>query len=183
MDDPWSDVIREAYASAPKDIVVLYTLEFWHPSFDVPARVVRDHGVLLAEEPEVIFGRELTLEATAPRNAGETVQFIEAAFSASQPVQAADVMPTLTLSVDSVPGDLAAALKASTETPGEIEVVYREYFPDAPGGPQYVLGDLTLQRTSATMFRVEGKAGFFDPTSKSCPSTEYNANDYPSLAT
>lgn len=181
MDDPWSDAIREAYASAPKERIVLYTLELWHPSFDVPARVVRDHGVLLSEEP-VIFGRELTLEAGAPRDPGETVQFIEAPFRAQLPDQAEDAMPQMTLSVDGVPGDLAKALKESTVVPGEIEVIYREYFATAPDGPQFVLGDLSLKRTSATMLRVEGKAGFFDPTAKSCPATEYTADDYPSLA-
>ncbi|MBX3447504.1 MAG: DUF1833 family protein [Parvibaculaceae bacterium] len=181
MIDPFDDAIREAYASAPKGVVVLRTLEFWHPSFDVPARVVRDHGVLLSEEP-LVFGRELTLEGDAPRNPGETVTFIEAAFNSEQPATSDDTIPDFPLSVDGVPGDLAAALRASTLDPGEIEVIYREYFADAPGGPQYVLRDLTLKRTSVTMLRVEARAGFFDPLSISYPRTEYTADEYPSLA-
>ena len=181
MIDPWSDATREAYASAPKEVVVLRTLEFWHPAFDVPARVVRDHGVLLSEDP-VVFGRELTLEGDAPRNAGEAVTFIEAPFHSEEPATSDDTIPDFPVSVDGVPGDLAAALRASTVELGEIEVIYREYFAAAPSGPHYLLRDLTLKRTSVTMLRVEARAGFFDPHSISYPRPEYTADEYPSLA-
>ena len=49
MPDPaLSEAIREAYASAPADVVVLHTLEIWHPSFTEdgvakPIRVVRNY--------------------------------------------------------------------------------------------------------------------------------------------
>lgn len=181
MEDPWDQATREAYAAAPSGATIFFTLEFWHPSFDVPARVVRDHGVLLSEEP-VLFGRELTLEAAAPRNAGETVVFVAGAFSARAPNSEENKVPEISLSVDGVPGELARALQASTAEPGEIEVIYREYFASDPSGPNFVQKGMTLSRTSVTMLRVESKARFQDPTSKSFPGTDYNSDDYPSLA-
>ncbi|QLQ18683.1 MAG: DUF1833 family protein [Exiguobacterium profundum] len=36
-----SEALREAYASAPVGLVIHDTLEFWHPAFATPIRVVR----------------------------------------------------------------------------------------------------------------------------------------------
>ena len=42
QDDRTKLAIAEAYASAPVDkAIILYTLEFLHPTFDKPARIVR----------------------------------------------------------------------------------------------------------------------------------------------
>jgi hypothetical protein len=47
--------IREAYASAPSDIVILHTLELRHPDFrddegqSIAVRLVRDHQDLSAK--------------------------------------------------------------------------------------------------------------------------------------
>ena len=55
MPDPsLSAAIKEAYASAPTDTVILHTLELRHPDFVAPIRDVNDHANLTA-----------TLEATA----------------------------------------------------------------------------------------------------------------------
>jgi hypothetical protein len=62
-DTTLSAAIKEAYASATA--IVYHTLEFRHPAFTEPIRVVRDHNDLLA-----------TLEATAPENPGEEVRFV-----------------------------------------------------------------------------------------------------------
>lgn len=181
MDDPWAAATREAYASAPSAVTIFHTLEFWHPSFDVPARVVRDHGVLITEDP-VVFGRMLTLEGDAPRNAGESVLFVATQFTAAGPGSEENVAPEITLSIDGVPGDLSVALRNSTTEPGEIEVIYREYFADDPSGPHFIQSGLTLKRTSVTMLRVSGKAQFSDPTAKSFPGTTYDSDEYPSLS-
>ena len=49
-----SEALREAYASAPSDVVILHTLELRHPSFldddgqPIAIRVVRDNQDLTA---------------------------------------------------------------------------------------------------------------------------------------
>ena len=51
MPDPaMSAALREAYASAPVDLVVYHTLEFWHPAFSEPLYVVRDTANLDARK-------------------------------------------------------------------------------------------------------------------------------------
>ena len=50
-----SQALKEAYASAPANVVIYHTMELRHPAFTAPIRVVRDYAPLTA-----------TLEATAP---------------------------------------------------------------------------------------------------------------------
>ena len=47
-DTALSAALKEAYASAGVDEVILHTLELWHASFTVPVRVVRDNADRLA---------------------------------------------------------------------------------------------------------------------------------------
>ena len=62
-----SEALREAYASAPSDVVILHTLELRHPSFidddgdSIAIRVVRDNQDLKAR-----------LESSAPLDGGVT---------------------------------------------------------------------------------------------------------------
>ena len=81
MPDPaLEQAIREAYASAPADTVILHTLELRHPAFadddgrPTAIRVVRDHVDLTAR-----------LEAGAPLDAGEAVRFVALAFELELP--------------------------------------------------------------------------------------------------
>ena len=48
-DDTLSLAIKEAYASAPSNLVIHHTLEIWHPNFTTPIRVVRDNVDLSAK--------------------------------------------------------------------------------------------------------------------------------------
>ena len=73
-DDTLSQAIKEAYASAPANVIIYHTMELWHPAFTDPIRVVRDYDDLTA-----------TLESTAPRNAGESVTFIAFNFDFTKP--------------------------------------------------------------------------------------------------
>ena len=43
-----SEAIKEAYASAPADVVIYHTLEINHPAFSEPIYVVRDYQDLNA---------------------------------------------------------------------------------------------------------------------------------------
>ena len=71
-----SEAIKEAYASAPSEQIILHTLELRHPAFVdetgqlVAIRVVRDTGDLWAR-----------LESQAPLQAGERVRLTEAPFA------------------------------------------------------------------------------------------------------
>lgn len=179
MDQELTDAIKEAYASAPT-IAAWDTLELWHPSFDVPARVVLDHGILLSEEP-VIWGRMLKIEADGPRDAGETVTFTAAQINVTLPAYEDDQMQELTISVDNVSGSLVPLLKKAVSIAEPIEVIYRQYLETDPNTVHSILRGLTLRKASASTLRVEGKATFADLREKPFGKT-YTTEEYPSLA-
>lgn len=180
--DPFSEAIREAYASAPVDQTVLSTLELWHPSFDVPIRVVHDEGELLEDDPEEIWGRVFTLEGDAPRNAGAAVTFLAAAFEAQQPAAEESQPPEMVIRINNVDEILMEALDKAVETTAPIEAIYREYFADEPGTVQFVLSDLSIKRVTASMLRIEGTAGFTDLFNRAFPDAVYTPQEHPSLA-
>lgn len=179
MTDELSEAIKEAYASAPT-VAAWDTLELWHPSFDVPARVVLDHGVLLSEEP-VIWGRSLKIEADAPRDAGETVTFTAAQIDVTLPSYEEDQMQEMTISVDNVSGTLVPLLKKAISIAEPIEIIYRQYLETDPNTVHSLMRGLTLRKASATSVRVEGKATFADLREKPFGKT-YTTEEYPSLA-
>jgi len=181
-DDPFAEALREAYASAPSDVIVLSTLELWHPSFDVPVRVVHDEGELLEDDPEEIWGRIFTLEDEAPRNGGEAVTFLAAAFEAQQPAAEQNQSPEMVIRINNVDEILMEALDKAVDVGSPIEAIYREYFSDAPETVQFLLTGLSIKRVAATMLRIEGTAGFLDLFNTAFPNASYSPAEHPSLA-
>jgi len=173
MPDPsLSQALKEAFASAPSGTVVLDTLEIWHPSFDQPIRVVRDHVDLTAR-----------LETGAPRDAGQKVTFASMAFNfAPPPVDTAPV-PEITLSLDNVGRDLADALEAAAISQDVIEVTWRPYLSTDLEGPHMDPPiTLTLTEVEADTMRVTGRARMLDIGNKAFPSITYTARRFPGLA-
>lgn len=179
--DPWSAAIEEAYASAPAGVAIWPTLELHHPSFDTPARIVVDHGEEISGEPGV-RGRRLRLEEDAPVNAGEIVTFVAAAVEATLPASEDGQAPEMSIAIDNVSGRLMPALNAAVASADPISVIYREYLADDPDTVHYRLEGMTLRRVTASMVRIEGKAGFLDMFNMSFPNASYAADEHPSLA-
>ena len=123
MPDPaLSQALKEAFASAPAGTVVLDTLEIWHPTFDEPIRVVRDHADLTAR-----------LEAGAPRDGGKRVTFAALAFEFSPPPVDTAPVPEITVTLDNVGSDITDALEGAA--------VSQQVLP-APGAPPRSLATL-----------------------------------------
>lgn len=174
MPDPaLSAAIREAYASAPENVVTFHTLELWHPAMGTPIRVVRDSQPLDAR-----------LEVTAPRDPGEVVTFTGYAFDILPPDQTATAVPTCTIEIDNVDRSILAALDAAILAGGEIVAIYREFLSDtALDGPET---DpplvLTLVTVSATPLRIRATAGFPDLLNTAFPRAVYTLDRFPGLA-
>ena len=89
--------MKEAYASAPSDVVILHTLELRHPSFKdalgapTAIRVVRDYQDHLC-----------VLEDSAPLDAGQAVLFIAMAFDLALPPVNNALTPEITVTIDNV---------------------------------------------------------------------------------
>lgn len=171
MPDPMLDqAIREAMASAPVGEVLYDTLEFHHPTFTVPIRVVLDEVALDAR-----------LEATAPLNSGESVAFIAYAFEFIRP-EVASAVPQATLEIDNVDRMIGTSLDAATRSGQPVQVIYRLFSSlRAATGPDY-RQQLELKTASVSLLRVRATLGFFDLLNQVFPSREYSLERFPGLA-
>ncbi|CUW39667.1 conserved protein of unknown function [Magnetospirillum sp. XM-1] len=179
MPDPLlSQAIKEAYASAPADVVILHTLEIWHPTFldadgnPAPIRVVRDHADLTAR-----------LEAGAPRNGGQIVTFTALAFDLELPPVDTGPVPEITVAMDNVGREITDALDGAAISQDKIEVTYRPYLSTDLEGP-HMDPPITLIMTEveADPLRVTGRARMLDVGNKAFPSATYTAKTFPGLA-
>lgn len=174
MPDPaLAAAIKEAYASAPVQEVVLHTLEFRHPSFAMPIRVVRDARDLTA-----------TLEVDAPLDAGRAVTFVAFAFDFRLPEVAGKTIPQIEIVIDNVGGEIVGYLDAAANSGDLIEVTYRPYLASDPSVPQMDPPlTLVVREVTADVFRVTATAGFGDLASLRFPAAVYTSDRFPGLAT
>lgn len=167
----WSQALKEAYASAPTDVIILPTLELRHALWPAPARVVRDRLDL-----------DALLEAGAPQNAGAVVAFSACAFEA-EPPGSSDKPPEINIRIDNVSRELSALVDAAMGQRSPIEITYRIFLAgDAETyGPHYVLYGLTLRRVAVTATSVTGTATFGDYINRAFPRALYTAAQFPGL--
>lgn len=179
MPDPsLSQAIKEAYAAAPSDVVILHTLELRHPAFKddegqpTAIRVVRDHVDLTAR-----------LELTAPLDGGAMVTFVALAFDLSLPPIDTAPVPEITVTLDNVSREIVRHLDAAVATQDRIEMTYRPYLSTDKEGPQMdppiTLG---LTEVEANALQVTGRARMLDIGNKAFPSETYTATRFPGLA-
>jgi len=93
--------LKEAYASAPSNVIIYSTLELYHPTFTSPIRVVRDYNDLV-----------VNLESDAPRNPGDLtnattttntkVTFVAFNFDFTRPEVSSQGIPQVTITLDNV---------------------------------------------------------------------------------
>ena len=141
FDDVLDEAIREAYASAPQNVIVLHTLEINHPAFTRPARVCR--WPVTGEEPEK-FG--CLLEQDAPYNAGQVVDFIGLPFEITLPEKSAESPGSFTLKLDNVGDTLDAELEEAALQGSKITAIYREFIKgtESTDGPRSVWDDISI---------------------------------------
>ena len=178
MPDPsLSEALREAYASAPSDRVILHTLELRHPSFidedgkQTAILVVRDNQNLTAR-----------LEPTAPLDAGKIVTFIAMGFDLELPPINTAPVPEITITLDNVSREIVKHLEAASNSQSKIEITYRPYLSDDLEGPQMDPPfTLVLTEVSATATSVTGRARMLDVGNKAFPGETYSAKRFPGL--
>lgn len=172
-----SEAIREAYASAPADTVILHTLELRHPSFldddgqPTAIRVVRDHVDLMAR-----------LEADAPVDGGMMVRFVAMGFELELPPVDTAPVPEIAVTLDNVSRELVRHLDAASTSQDKIEVTYRPYLSTDLEGPQMDPPiTLILTEVEADVFRITGRARMLDIGNKAFPAETYTARRFPGL--
>ena len=171
MPDPaLSQAIREAYAAAPTDEVILHTLELNHSAFTQPIRVVRDHVDLTA-----------TLESTAPVDPGAPVTFVAYAFEI-EPPQIDGPRPEVTIRIDNVSREITRNIEAAAVSGQPLTLIYRPYLSTDTSGPQmdpplY----LTVTDIQADIWSVTARATFADLGNKRFPGEDYTSERFPGL--
>lgn len=170
-DTTLSQALKEAYASAPADVVIYHTLELRHPAFTAPIRVVRDWEPLTA-----------TLEATAPADPSTAVTFAAFAFEFTKPEVSPGGVPQITIEIDNVDRSIVANIELAMQTTDLVQVTYREFLSTDLSAPQNDPPlSMTIMTVSATVFKVTATAGFPDLMNRRFPTVEYDAQTYPGL--
>lgn len=172
MPNNLTEAIEEAYATAPAGQVILHTLEFRHPSFTAPLRVVNDQQDFVG-----------TLEATAPLNPSEAVTFTAFAFDFVPPdVDSSGTLPEVTIAIDNVSREVLAYMDLAANSPNLIAVTYRPFLSNDPSEPQMNPPlTLTVRTVEADIFRITARASFGDFINKAFPATLYDATRFPAL--
>lgn len=172
-DTTLSLALQEAYASAPVDVFIHYTLELIHPAFTTPIRVVRARDAL-----------EAYLEAAAPVNPGALVTFVGYAFDFTKPELSFGGVPQVQITIDNVDRSIVGALEQAVSAgPTPITCVYREYLSTDLSGPQNNPPlTLTISAVKADVFTVTATASFPDLNNRRFPTQEYDTEIYPGLA-
>lgn len=174
----YSEALKEAYAVAPVDVVILHTLEIYHPTFvdddgnPTAARIVRDNQDMIA-----------TLENTAIVNGGEQVLFKALPFDFILPSESDNSSsPELTMTIDNVSRELVRLLNLSIGSTDLIQITYRPYLSTDLTGPHINPPlTLTLRSVNVSLTRVTAKAGFQDFINRKFPKLDYTNEKFPGL--
>lgn len=173
-----SEALKEAYASADSEIIILHTLELRHPAFvdenwlPTAIRVVRDN-----------VNHICRLEESASLNAGQDVEFVAMAFDLELPPVEAIPVPEIMLTLDNVSTELIEYLDKAIETQDMIEMTYRPYLSNDLSCPQ-MNPPITLVITEITVVvsKISATARMMDIGNKSFPAENYTVKKYPGLS-
>lgn len=136
--------IREAYATAPVDTVVLYTMEIRHETLSEPVRVVR--WPMSGPEPDEF---RLKLEADAPADAGRTVTFIGVPFELKLPEKSQDTPGQFEIELPAAGFILEEYCENAALHGGAITATFRTYILGREAeGPVEVWPEIYLQSPS-----------------------------------
>ncbi len=107
---------KEAFARADGSTVNLWALEFRHPSFTAPIRIVQSRVDI-----------DLTLEASAPIDAGASQTFTAAGFQIKAPDVDSEPDSIMNAQVDGVSGEIHPLIQAASKTSIPVEMTAREF--------------------------------------------------------
>lgn len=174
----YSEAYAEAAAYARIDRVILSTYELWHPVMSSPVRIVVN--------PEPI---DATLEATAPRNAGQEVHFIASSIQVDVPEESDESKsPTLDVHVANVTRQLKQtldAIRASSDPAirdATWQLIERLYASDDLSGPHRVpVFKVTVIRVHIEGNRATLTASYRDSANTAIPTSTFTPEKYRGL--
>lgn len=172
MDPTLKQAVREAYASAPAGVVALATLEMRHPAFTQPLRAVKDNK-----------DWQFRLEASAPVDAGQLVQFQQLNFDIEHPEMSSVGVADLQIAIDNVDPAISLQVMAASKSTEPVVCTLRVYLSTDPSGPQ---NDppihFTLRQVSVDVYKVSGVCDLGDFKNRPTPYDVYSIDTHPGLA-
>lgn len=165
MNEALSEAIKEAYASAPSDVVILDTLQIDHEDLAGPIYLVRNRENLT-----------LTLEDLS------TEEFEGIAFRMALPAAGDNGVQDLMLTIDNADQRLTDFVNTVKTSLAPVTITYRPYRSDDLTTPQM---DpplvLYLHDINQNSFEVSARASFGDIINRKFPSALYTRSRFPSL--
>lgn len=171
------EALAEAYASAPIDDIPLDTIEMHHPAFKDEFGNPTAIRVVRANEPWM-----LTLEASAPLNPGEEVEFLPVPFDFTPPGFSENQVPSLTFSISNVSRLVTQYLEQAIAQTSPITLYYRNYLASDTSAPQInPVIVMTLKAAESGTMQVTGTASLSDVHNWPFPAEKYTPDRFPGL--
>jgi hypothetical protein len=167
-----TEALKEAYAMAPSNVVILDTLEISHPNIDAPLRFVSGLENIEAwtEDQDSMVDDPTVFEAGA--------------FRIRLPAAGDSGLQDLDIAVDNVDRRIGEFCRMAAEFEEPVTLTYRPYLSTDLTAPQMdppLL--LFLKEVTVTEFQVSGRATFANLLNKKYPSELYLRSRFPSLGT
>jgi len=170
---------QEAMACAPASLVDKVLLEFIHPAFlDANSNQISIRAVDDTQDCAI------TLEATAPFNAGQTVTFTAIPFNFSWPGQAEGQATSLTVRVDNIGREMMPYLDAAAATQAPLICLVRLVTINTTTSAVTYNGvayQLFIRDVSVTDDAVEGSASGADLANLQTLRLIYDLETFPGL--
>jgi hypothetical protein len=180
MPDPTADdVLKEAYAMAPKGEVIYHTLEVRHPLF-VDDDGNPDSAWVVINDVAVAA----TIEADAPVRGGENVTFQPMQFEMKLAPIELTPSPEIELVLSAVTWEIVQNLDRAVVDINKIEVCYRQFVASDLSTPRMLpppTYDLS-QAIAAGGTQMKGRARNGIDLRGNFPRTLYTAQAFPGLA-
>jgi hypothetical protein len=159
------DAIKEAYASAPVNRIIINTIEIRQTGVQDPIYIAQSHREIIANDENGI-----------PRT------FSPVGFQFSLPPSNEEGFRSLNIAIDNIGRQVSDFVKAAKSEPVPVEAVYRPYLSDDLTVPQMIPPlVLFLKDIQVTNHSVTGRATFMDIVNKKFPWALYNRARFPAL--
>lgn len=160
-----TEALKEAYALAPTEIVILNTLQISHPALTPDLFLVQDQ-----------VANDFTLEDLSVET------FEPVGFRFALPPIGDQGLQELTLAIDNVDRRISDFVNTVKGQPGTTEVRYRPYLSNDLTTSQMIPPLLLfLKEISVTAVEIQARATFADIINKRFPSEWYTRDRFPSL--
>lgn len=169
----YSEALQEAFAGHRPTEVIYNTIELDHPDFTEPARLVQGYADITAR-----------MEADAPRNPGELVQYVAADWDFVFPTVAENQTSEFKLTFDNVSREISDALRLASESQHPVTVRFRMYLDgNLTVGPETDPPfEMEIRDAEAGIYTVEATASMEDIVNAAFSRLIYTTSSNPSLA-